>query len=203
MDETKTVERLRELSQRLDKRYLTLAQAMDIYTLFQRMPRKPKRLLEIGTYCGTGAALLGAMVEPWGGHVTTVDLPWTGQPNQHFTTLTEDQLALAGVTNVTVVRREDGAEGWLLDHVHEGGQPLDFVYIDGGHLWANTCAQFAAAYAAVRHGGWIVMDDTANKRCPEVGDCWRTVVPAIVRPEHRRQKGQLGFAMVYRPGGNA
>lgn len=191
----KTLQRLRELSDRLPREWMTLGQAETIYRLLCRYERPPTRVLEIGTYLGRGAILLAAMVEPWGGQVTTVDLPWTGQPNRHFDRIADQWAADCGITNLQIVRRPDGAEGWLLDYARSGGKPLDFVFIDGGHDWKSVSAQFAMAMATIRPGGWICFDDTANSAWPEVGDAWRHVVCRLIPPERRYTVGQLGFAM--------
>jgi len=191
---TETVRRLRGLSERLDPRYMTAQKAMEIYKCLSRYEAPPTRILEIGTFCGTGAIMLAAMVEPWGGHVTTVDLPWSGKSNPHFRKTVDDWATELRVGNLVIVRREDGAEGLLLDHFRAGGPPWDFIYVDGGHRWLHTCAQFAAAFAALRPGAWICFDDIASRAWPEVGDCWRHVVCELVAPVDRYRTGQLGFA---------
>ncbi|HUT77815.1 MAG TPA: class I SAM-dependent methyltransferase [Polyangia bacterium] len=194
--DAKTVEeRLTWLSTVLDRRYLTPVQARRIYRHLCLYEPPLQRIVEIGTYCGTGAILLAAMVEPWGGHVTTIDLPWTGTPNRHFTKTVDDWIRELKVENVTVVRRDDGAEGWLQEYLREQRPALDFVYIDGGHKWLHTCAQFAAAYAALRPGGWLCFDDCRNETWPDVGEVWHNVVCQLVAARHRFQEGQLGFAM--------
>lgn len=174
---------------------MALGQAEAIYRLFLRYERPPTRVLEIGTYLGRGAILLATMVAPWGGRVVTVDLPWTGQPNKNFDKTSDQWAAELQVANLQIVRRPDGAEGWLLDYARAGGEPLDFVYIDGGHNWLNVAAQFAMGMAAVRRGGWLCFDDIENANWPEVGDAWRHVVCRLVRPEHRYTVGRQGFAM--------
>ena len=193
--DAKVIERLTWLSTVLDKRYMRAAQARRIYRHLCHYDPPVQRIVEVGTYSGTGAILLAAMVEPWGGHVTTIDLPWTGKPNKHFQKTVDDWIRELHVKNVTVVRRADGAEGWFQEYLRANRPPLDFVYVDGGHLWLHTCAQFAMAYAALRHGGWICFDDCRNKVWPDVGECWRNVVCRLVPAKHRFTDGQLGFAM--------
>lgn len=188
-----TEDRLQALSLVLDPRYMTLPKAMPIYRRFLAMDPRPVRVLEVGTFCGTGAVMLAAMVEPWGGHVTSVDLPWVGRPNKHFTKTADDWIKELNVKNVTLVRRDDGACGWLLDHFRAKQPPLDFAYVDGGHLWVNTLAQFAACYAALRPGGWLCFDDLANSAWPEVDDVWREVVCRLVPMGSRYVEGAFGF----------
>lgn len=174
---------------------MTLEQSLAIYSLLCRYNPPPKRIVEIGTYCGTGAILLAAMVEPWGGHVTTIDLPWVGSPNQYFEKTVDDWLKETGTNNVTVVRREDGAEGWFLDFFKRHEAPLDFIYIDGGHQWVHTAAQFSIAYAALKRGGWLCFDDLHVEAWPDVQACWENIVCRIVPEVHRHEIGRQGFCM--------
>lgn len=178
------------VSQIVDREYMRPQQAIAIGELWERL--KPRRIVEVGTYKGTGACYLGVMAACYGGHVWTVDLPWTGAPNKHFTRGAEHVLAECGVTNVTVVRREDGSEGFFRDHFRGADTPLDFVYIDGGHTWLNTTAQYAMACAALQSGGWLCFDDITNPTYPEVGLVWRH----LVTPRHGTYyvSGPLGFA---------
>ncbi len=77
--------------------------------------KKHENVLEIGTGSGYMAALLAHKAR----HVTTVEiLPETK-------TLAEQNLARAGVTNVTV-ELGDGAQGWAK------GAPYDVIVVSGG-----------------------------------------------------------------------
>lgn len=188
--------RLTELSKVLDPRYMTLKKAKAIHEIMGKMDRFPRDILEVGTFAGTGAIMLAEMVRPRGGRVTTVDLPWTGRSNDHFSKTVDDYLAEIGVGNVDVVRLDGGGEEWLLDYFHRLKHyktPIDLAYIDGGHKWVSTMAQFAACFAAVRVGGWIVMDDIESNEWPEVRDCWHYVVSRIVPDRLRYTKAGMGF----------
>jgi len=188
---------LRELDKLLPPQYLTLGQAESIYSLLCKYTRPPVNVLEIGTFLGRGGIMLAAMVEPWGGQVTTVDLPWTGKANQHFSKISDEWAAELNAVNLEIVRRPDGGEGWLLDRARQGASvpPLDFVFIDGGHDWKSVAAQFAMAWVAVRPGGWLCFDDIQNERWPEVGEAWRHVVCRTVPAGTWYTVGQLGFVM--------
>jgi len=194
-----TLDRLEELSGILDERYMTMAKARTIYQLFSRYKNPPKKVVEIGTYCGTGAILMAAMVEPWGGEVITIDKPWTGEPNKHFTKNADDWVNELGVKNVTIVRRKDGGQGWFKDYLKTRDQKerLDFVYIDGGHTWDNTANQFILAYAALRHGGWMCFDDVESKKWEDVRLIWDNVVLKSKIGKHARITNRLGFLMRY------
>lgn len=174
--------------------YMTPRKATAIGSLWKQL--RPRRIVEVGTFRGTGACYLGAMAAEYCGHVTTIDLPWTAVDNKHFAANeAERQLALCGVDNVTIVRRDDGAEGWWRDHFLAKSPPIDFVYIDGGHQWLNTAAQLLMAYAALRGGGWVCMDDLKNPAWPDVDLVWRKLAVALVDGTHRYEAQCLGFLM--------
>jgi predicted O-methyltransferase YrrM len=179
------------ISELVDPEYMTLERAEAIGELWEQL--QPRRILEIGTYKGTGACYLGAMAACYGGHVWTVDLPWTATHNDKLNVLVEEQLATCRVTNVDVVRRADGAEGWLREFFAGGHTPLDFAFIDGGHTWLNTAAQFVMALAAVRIGGWVCMDDLICPPYPDVRFMWEHVVKPLYPCHYER--GTLGFVL--------
>lgn len=169
--------------------YMRRQKAELLEDLFTRL--QPQRLVEIGTYHGTGTCYLAALAAQYGGHVTTIDLPWT--ENADHQPQVEQLLCECELTNVTVVRRPDGAEGWFRDYFAAGEQPLDFVYIDGGHTWSAVIAQFAMAYRSLRRGGWLVFDDIQNLKYPEVCQAWHQVVKPL--SDHVRTAGNWGFSM--------
>jgi len=193
---TKMEGRLRSLLDRLDPRYMRLDQALAIFErllVLEEDGEPARRVLEIGTFCGTGAILLAAMVEEWGGHVTTVDLPWVGEPNKHFAKTADDYARELGVENLSIVRREDGAEGWMRERLAERSFSLDLVYLDGGHTWKNTIVQVALSLACLRPGGLLVVDDLHNRAWPEVQEVWETVVSRTAAPWQVRERGMTGF----------
>lgn len=177
-----------------DATYMTETKATAMGILWEKLC--PRRILEIGTWQGIGAVYMGAMAKFYNGHVWTIDLPWTGAPNEHFDTLAEEWLARCNVTNVTVIRRKDGAQGFLREHFVARETPFDFVYIDAGHTWNDTAAQYAMARAATKHGGWLCFDDLWNDQYPEVDLVWSQ----IVMPDHEVtfENDKLGFALVKR-----
>jgi len=77
--------------------------------------KKHENVLEIGTGSGYMAALLAHKAR----HVTTVEI----QPEA--ATLARENLARAGITNVTV-EEGNGASGW------EQGAPFDVIVVSGG-----------------------------------------------------------------------
>jgi predicted O-methyltransferase YrrM len=167
--------------------YMHLHHAQQIEDLFARL--KPKRVVEIGTFHGAGTCYLAELCAEYGGHVTTIDLPWSEkkQPN------VDGLVKRCELTNVTIVRREDGAEGWFRDYFADVNRlPLDFIYIDGGHTWAQVVAQFGMAWAALRIGGWVIVDDINCDAWPDVGLAWRTIFRRHKAP-HRSDGGKWGW----------
>lgn len=179
------------VASRVELEWMTPNTALAIGSLFQFI--QPKRILEIGTFKGTGACYLAAMAACYGGQVTTVDLPWTAKPNKHFERVAEYFIDECKLTNVTIIRREDGAEGFLKDHFLNNDPPYDFIYIDGGHKWLHTAAQYAMSVPAVRSGAWLCFDDIKNDSYPDVGLVWNK----IVKPRHKHyENNNTGFAMI-------
>lgn len=174
--------------------YMSEGKAVAIGVLWEKL--KPRRILEIGTYQGVGACYLGAMSKLYNGHVWTIDLPWSGEPNEHFEKYAEHWLEQCGVTNVTVVRRADGGQGFLKDHFRAREQPFDFVYIDAGHQWADTAAQYVMSHAATKHGGWLCFDDLWNDQYPDVDLVWSQLVMPLHGVTYENNK--MGFALVKR-----
>lgn len=174
--------------------YMHRKQAELLDELFSRL--RPKLIVECGTYHGAGTCYLAELASDYGGHVATIDLPWTLTDPQ-FQPKAEELLERCGLKNAKVIRRADGAEGWFAEYFDacrlRSAEPLDFVYIDGGHTWARVVAQFAMAYAALRPGGWLVCDDIENDAYPEVGMAWRWVIAPTVAKF--RQHRNWGFAM--------
>ncbi|MBC8356656.1 MAG: class I SAM-dependent methyltransferase [Planctomycetes bacterium] len=170
--------------------YMRLQQAQQLAVRFVEW--QPENILEIGTYHGTGTCYLAEMVRERNGHVTTVDLPWTA--TDRMNRQVEQQLEACGLDNVTVFRRDDGAEGLMFEHLVNEKPPFDFVYIDGGHQWAKTVPQFCLALACLRPGGWILFDDIDNEKYPEVGAVWQHVVPNHPGVIETQECGNWGFA---------
>lgn len=170
--------------------YMRLQQAQHLAERFVEW--QPENILEVGTYHGTGTCYLAEMVRERGGHVTTVDLPWTA--TDRMSRQVEQQLEACGLDNATVLRRDDGAEGFLFEYLASDSQPFDFVYIDGGHQWTKTVPQFCLALSCLRPGGWILFDDINNEKYPEVGEVWRHVVSKHPGVNETREHGNWGFA---------
>ena len=91
---------------------------------------KPKNIIEIGTYQGAGTCYLAELAKDYDGHVTTIDVPWTADPDDPTWEDAPDQacrqndldkrvtveelLARCKLKNATVSR--DGGEAWFLNY---------------------------------------------------------------------------------------
>lgn len=187
--------RLERLALQLDPRYMSVEKALSIYKLMLYYHTLPMDVLEIGTYCGTGAVLLSEMVRDWGGRVVTIDLPWTENSNECFDKNVDYWIKKFHISNLSVVRRKDGAQGWFLERAEGTWKLVDFVYLDGGHDWEQTAALFAMSYGLLRVGGWLCMDDIHNVEYPEVGLVWENIVLRITPSKYRYETGNVGFVM--------
>lgn len=170
--------------------YMRLQQARYLADRFVEW--QPCNVLEIGTFHGTGTCYLAEMVRERNGHVTTVDLPWTA--TEKMGCHVEEQLEKCDLDNVTIVRREDGAEGLLFEHLQAGNPPFDFVYIDGGHQWPKTVPQFCLSLVCLRPGSWLLFDDISNTKHPDVRAVWRHVVSRHPGVTEIEEHGNWGFA---------
>lgn len=169
--------------------YMRLAQARKLAERFAEW--LPLNILEIGTYHGTGACYFGEMVRERGGQVTTVDL--ASAPPERSNEIVRARIERCGLDNVTVVKHEIGAEGFMFERLVSGQPPFDFVYIDGGHDMRRAVPQFCLAMVCLRPGGRILFDDIDHPKYPEVRDVWRHVVvhhPGVAETE---EVGSWGF----------
>ena len=144
-------------------------------------------ILELGTLHGVGTCYLAAAADQTKGHVITVDLPWSA-------TLKPDCTELLKKCNlrhrVSVLRRTDGANGFLASRLDAGFPPFDFIYIDADHLFQPTVTFAILAIASLKPGGYVCFDDIDNSGYPDVRRAWQVVLklPGIEPSEH----GNLG-----------
>ena len=168
---------IHKIAETVEEEYMRIGQAENIGEIWESL--KPVNILEIGTYKGTGACFMGAMAKHYGGHVTTVDLPWTATHNKRLNVIAEDQLKRYNIDNVTVIRREDGAEGFIHDCLLNNHVPFDFIYLDGGHTWKTTAALSIMCWTVLRSGGWLCMDDVESTKWVDVRLVWERLIPQL------------------------
>lgn len=154
-----------------DQRFKPLQVASEIDRLLEIVHRhRPRRLLEIGTANG-GTLFLFARASRPDAQLISLDLPYGqygggyspiriplyrrfARDNQQVCLIRDDSHKPA---NVRVVRA-------LL-----GGEPLDFLFIDGDHSYEGVKTDFEQYAPLVRKGGIIAFHDIA--RHPEGDDC--------------------------------
>lgn len=147
-------------------RWMLRSRADDFACLFRH--NGIKDCLEVGTYQGVGACYLAAIVAPVGGHVVTVDLP----RSLSLDPVADAVIARSGLTNITLIRHEDGIEGVARDWAAAGSAPqFDFVYHDAGHRAPDPI--YRAVAPLLRSGGLLAVDDIRTH--PEVTRFWNEV----------------------------
>ncbi|MBC8868012.1 MAG: class I SAM-dependent methyltransferase [Planctomycetes bacterium] len=146
-----------------------------------------RSILELGTLHGVGTCYLAAAAEQTGGHVVTVDLPWSATLKPEAAEL----LKKCGLRErVSIVRRKDGAEGFLVSRLDAAFAPFNFIYVDADHTYRPTVLFATLALASLVPGGYVCFDDINNSGYPDVRRAWQVVkqLPGVEITEH----GNLG-----------
>ncbi len=132
----------------------------------------PATLLEVGTYCGKSAVLLGAAARATGATAFTVDHHRGSEENQagwehHDPTLVDPETGL--MDTLPVFRRTIAAAGLEPEVVAVVGRsatvarhwraPLDLLFIDGGHGEEPAHADLEGWAPWVRTGGLLLVHD--------------------------------------------
>lgn len=173
--------------------FMTMARIKRATPIFEDL--RPTKVLEIGTYNGSGVCYWAEAIREYGGHVTTVDLQQT-KVNPNVKTTPEELLEMCGLTNATVLRRKDGAAGFLREQIDKGVQ-YDIVYEDDGHTLKTIPQHFALGMAALKPGGWMIFDDLHTSPHPDVQWFWDKVVPTFCSNKYEIET--WGFCQ--KPGG--
>lgn len=140
-----------------------------------------KDVLEIGTLHGVGACYLGAAVAPAGGTVITVDVPDSKEKQPCAEQLVQE----LRLTNVTILRPENGAGQYLREQLFHGEKKFDLVYLDADHRFLPTIYFFALCAALVKPGGFILVDDMEHPEIPAGEEAWSVLLkmPGFERVE--------------------
>ncbi|HUB27370.1 MAG TPA: class I SAM-dependent methyltransferase [Tepidisphaeraceae bacterium] len=135
---------------------------------------RPERVAEIGSYNG-GTLLLFSRVSSPTAHLVALDL------DLELRQWGFSRLALPG-QRVTCFACDSHAES-TRDRLAKaiGGQPLDFLFIDGDHRFDGVSRDFALYSPLVRAGGLIAFHDimpnhaikSGAPRGPDGGDVWK------------------------------
>ena len=108
-------------------------------------PLAPKVIVEIGTYRGGSARLWNALFSP--SVIITIDA--------------SKMADLDDVPGVHYLHGQPSQNEETLDNVRRilDGREIDFLFIDGGHLYPEVKADFEMYYPLVRGGGVIMFHD--------------------------------------------
>ncbi len=153
-----------------------------------RLPHGPA--LEVGTYCGKSALLLGAAARAVGGTVFTVDHHRGSEENQagwehHDPEVVDPELGL--MDTLPFFRRAIARAG-LEDHVvgvvgtsttvsRHWRTPLSLLFIDGGHAEVHAHNDYAGWAPWLMPGGLLVIHDVF----PDPADGGRPPYDVFVR----------------------
>ena len=139
---------------------------------------KPKVCVELGSWKGASAIAMARVLRTWNGTLTCVDT-WaheafhggitkdTPRPVPKMIGECAANLVAAGVSasvRLIVAPSLEAAQCW--------SEPIDFLYIDADHEYAQVLADLEAWVPHVREGGLIAGDDYANPGFPGVRMAW-------------------------------
>lgn len=124
-------------------------------------------LLEVGSWCGDSAIVLGQVAKENGGHLFCVDW-WKGSPETYLTAIAKDhdvhfsfwkRMCEAGLSDVVVPIRGDAnvVAGLLRPGV------LDMVFIDGDHRYEQVVRDIENYGPMVRPGGVFAGHDCEGR----------------------------------------
>lgn len=121
-----------------------------------------KNAMELGFAHGTGSCYMAAALQENGGRLFAID----NQSAHHRQPTQREQLEKCGLTGVVTSIYAHGSYTWELMklielHTRDGKcEPfLDFVYIDGAHLWEPDGLAFFLVDKLLKVNGWILFDD--------------------------------------------
>ncbi|HEY8478546.1 MAG TPA: class I SAM-dependent methyltransferase [Spirillospora sp.] len=163
-----------------------------LFTWFlQRQDRlgEPGDLVELGTYLGKSAILIGDHLRE-GETFTVCDLfdseasddPNRAEMERSYSTLTR----AAFEENYRAFHEEpprivQGPTSLILDHVEP--ESCRFVHVDASHLYEHVHRDIQAAHVMLRSGGLIVCDDYRSEHTPGVSAAvWEAVATDGLRP---------------------
>lgn len=126
--------------------------------------QRPTEVVELGTLRGASAIAIARVIQPWGGHVTTMDID-------------EYMIGQARV-NVMAHKMDDQITVWLsksADAASERwpkGKLIDCLYIDADHEESSVLEDLESWWPHLRVGALVMGDDYDNPMFPGVTTAW-------------------------------
>jgi predicted O-methyltransferase YrrM len=133
--------------------FMTETQALWISDLIRR--ESLASVLEVGFFHGVSTCYLASAVAPLGGHVTSLDIPYSAGLNP----TAEELLQSCGLAPFVTLVREPAGAAWHLMKLISARQRFDLCYIDDAHTWNVTGLHFFLAEKLLRPGGFLLFDD--------------------------------------------
>ena len=131
---------------------MTVAESQKLYDCAKRLPEGAV-VVEVGTWEGGSAMLLGAAVEEKGGTVFTIDnfrtdvFPGGRKPEE----VTRNNLVNSKNVTLLVGNSEEIAASW--------DKPIDMLFIDGDHVYASVHEDIKNWVSKVKDGGIVCFHD--------------------------------------------
>ena len=159
-----------EVSQPVDLKRQQMAvpeQAVILKTLAESVAHPGCRLLEVGSWCGDSAMVLGEVAKRSGGHLYCVDW-WKGNVETELERIAAQQdiysvfwrrMCDGGLADVVIPMR--GKSGDITGILSPGA--FDLVYIDGDHRYTGISSDISGFAPAVREGGILCGDDCEGR----------------------------------------
>lgn len=156
---------------------------------------RPTECLELGFLYGkTSCVIAAALHELGSGHLTSIDMEAVrnhkGNPN------ILDNLGKAGLQAYATPVFSRISYTWELKkliekHTVDGRcRPfLDFIFLDGAHLWEPDVCAFYLAMKLLKPGGWFLFDDYMFSI--EKSDWWSRAPEMQDKPDDYRKESQV------------
>lgn len=175
----------------------------EIVALAETVQRlEPKVIVEIGTYKG-GTLFLWCRLNPGARLIASIDLPggrWGGGYGRKREKLYREFLHDRDRTRMELMRA-DSHHPETLETLrrHLGGEPIDFLYVDGDHTYEGVKQDFEMYSPLVRPGGCVAFHDIVTRRPDvDVATFWEEIRG---RYEHQelvdRPRSNKGIGVLY------
>lgn len=140
----------------------------------------PRRILEIGTANG-GSLFLWTRIAAPDAHLISLDLPG-GQFGDGYARWKRPlyRSFARGSQRITLIQDDSHLDRSLeAIRAQLGGEPLDFLFIDGDHTYAGVRRDFEMYSPLVRSGGLVAFHDIASHNDPtcQVDRFWNELKP--------------------------